>query len=53
MCPCNLTAGITALACLLAEGKSAEELALLGSVLTQLGDTLLTMSAQRALCEKK
>jgi len=37
----------------LAHGKSAAELALLGSVFTQLGDTLTTMSAQKSLMEEK
>ena len=37
----------------LACGKSAEELSLLGSAFTQLGDTLATMSAQKILIESK
>jgi len=37
----------------LACGKSAEELALLGSVFTLLGDTLAAMSAQKVLIEEK
>ena len=36
----------------LGHDKSAAELALLGSVFTQLGDTLTTMSAQKSLIEE-
>lgn len=49
---CELTAAITAIANALACGKSAEEIALLGTVFTQLGDTLQTISAQKNLCEQ-
>ena len=37
----------------LACGKSAAELAVLGAVFTQLGDTLATMSAQKLRVESK
>lgn len=53
MCPNQLAAAITALAAALAEGKRTEELSLLGAVFSQLGDTLSTMAAQKALCEKR
>ena len=56
MTPCALTAGITALANALAGCLCDEELNLLALVLTQLGDTLGTIAAQRACCrlrEKK
>lgn len=46
---CELTASVTALACRLSE----EELNLLGAVLTQLGDTLTTIAAQKAICCKR
>ena len=49
---CSLTAAITALANTIARGMSPEELALLGSILTQLADTLLTISARESLCGK-
>ena len=52
MNPCELTASITAEANAIARDLSNEELELLGAVLTQLADTLYTISAQRALCEK-
>ena len=48
---CNLTAAVTALANTIACGLKAEEIALLSSVLVQLGDTLATIAAHRALCE--
>lgn len=48
---CELTASITALANALACGLTADEIDLLGAVFTQLGDTLVTIAAQRSLCE--
>lgn len=53
MCPCDVTMGVAALAAAMAEGRSTQELSLLGAVLVQLGDTLATLAAQRALCETK
>lgn len=50
MTPCELTAGVTALANLLACRLGDAELNLLALVLTQLGDTLGTIAAQRACC---
>lgn len=50
---CNLTAAVTALANTLACGLKAEEIALLSSVLVQLGDTLATIAAHRVLCETR
>ena len=50
--PTQLAAGITALAAVLAEGKSPDEIALLGVAFAQLGDTLATISLQKAICEK-
>ena len=50
MGPCALTAGVTALANALACRLCDEELNLLALVLTQLGDTLGTIAAQRACC---
>lgn len=47
---CELTASITAAANLLASRLSDEELTLLGSILTQLADTLFTISAHRETC---
>ncbi len=49
MNPCELTASITALANLLACRLSDDELNLLGVALTQLADTLITLSTNRSL----
>ena len=53
MCPNDLAFSVTAFAAAIAEGKSAEELALLASILTQLGDTLTTLSLQNEICKQK
>ena len=50
---CELTVSVTALANVLAAGRSEEELSLLAAVLTQLGDTLATIAVQRSICGKK
>lgn len=48
---CELTASVTAIANALACKLSDDELTLLASVLVQLGDTLVTIVTQRAICE--
>ena len=48
---CELTASITAIANGIACKLNNEELTLLASVLVQLGDTLVTISTQRSICE--
>ena len=53
MTPCELTASLTALANALACRLTAEELTLLGVVLTQLGDTLATIAVGREACREK
>ena len=53
MSACELTAAVTAIANGLACRLNNEELTLLGSILVQLSDTLLTISAQRSICEGK
>lgn len=50
MNPCQLTVLITALANSLACRLDADEISLLGAVLTQLGDTLNTIATQKNLC---
>ncbi len=50
---CEFAASISAVACCIAKGKSAEEIALISSVFMQLGDTLETISAHQALCDEK
>ena len=51
MNPCELTASVTAAANALACRLSNDELTLLASVLVQLGDTLVTIVTQKAICE--
>ena len=48
---CALTASVTAVANLLASKLNNDELTLLASVLVQLGDTLVTIATQKAICE--
>lgn len=50
MNPCELTASITAVANALACRLSDDELNLLGVVLTQLGDTIITIATRRSIC---
>ena len=52
MHPCELTAAVTAIANALACRLTNEALGLLASVLVQLGDTLVTIVAQRAAFDK-
>jgi hypothetical protein len=47
---CELVLFISSLACCIAKDRTDEELALIGSIFSQLGDTLETISAQEALC---
>ena len=49
----ELTASITAIANALSCGLSASELALLAGIFVQIGDTLATIAAQKALCEEQ
>lgn len=51
MTPCELTASITALANTMARTMTADQLGLLGAMFTQLGDTLITLSTQKSLCQ--
>ena len=48
---CELTASVTALANTIACSLTTDELNLLGVILTQLGDTILTIATQRSLCK--
>ena len=50
MNPCELTACITAIANALARRLNDDELSLPGSILTQLGDTLITIATRRSIC---
>ena len=49
----ELTASVTAIANTIACKLTNDELLLLASVLVQLGDTLVTISTQRSICEGK
>jgi hypothetical protein len=49
----EITSALTALANAMACKLTDEELALLASVLVQLGDTLATIATTRAVCGKK
>ena len=51
MNPCEVTASITAIANSLACRLSTDELNLLGVILTQLGDTLLTIATHQSICK--
>ena len=50
MSPLELTSAVTALANALACRLTVDEMALLASLFTQLGDTLATIAAREALC---
>ncbi|MBQ5884912.1 MAG: hypothetical protein IIW79_00665 [Clostridia bacterium] len=50
---CEITASVTAIANAISCKLTDKELTLLASVLVQLGDTLVTIVSQRALCEKE
>lgn len=51
MTPCELTASITAIANILASNLSVNDLELLGAIFNQLGDTLITITTQKSICE--
>lgn len=51
---CELSIAITALANSIANSvDDNDQLSLLGAAISQLGDTLSTIAAQRSLCEKR
>lgn len=47
---CEITAAVTALANIISEQLDENQTALLSAVFVQLGDTLATISAQKAIC---
>lgn len=51
MNPCQLTASITAIANALSSRLSTDDTTILAAAFVQLGDTLATIAAQRAICE--
>ena len=52
MSPCEYSALITSIACIIAKDKCPEEIELIGATLTQLGDTLITMVTYENVCCK-
>ena len=48
---CELTASITGVANAIACKLSNDQMLLLASILVQLGDTLVTISTQKSICE--
>lgn len=50
--PCEAVTAITALSVAIAKGKSEDEIVLLGTYFTQLGDTLITLGTAQATCCK-
>ena len=52
MTSCALTTSVTALANAIACQLDNDQLALLSSVLVQLGDTLVIIATQRGLCQQ-
>ena len=50
---CELTASITALANTLTCNMTTDEMNLLGVILTQLGDTILTLATYKSICCEK
>ena len=49
---CELTASVTAIANAIACQLTVDQISLLGVVLTQLADTLLTIATQKSICCK-
>ena len=52
MNPCELTTGVTALANVLANSLTDDELELVAALFMQLGDTQATIAAQRSICSR-
>ena len=51
--PLAFTTAVNTLAAAVARNLNEDELALMAALLTQLGDTLATISVQRSICGKK
>lgn len=51
MCSKEFIFAVTALAAAIAENRTDDEIALLGALFTQLGDTLSTITAKDAICQ--
>lgn len=50
--PLALTTAVNSLAVAIAKQLNDEQLGLVGAILTQLGDTLETIAAQREICSR-
>lgn len=50
---CEITAAVTAVANFIACNFSSEQIEMLAAIFNQLGDTLITLNARQALCQKK
>lgn len=50
---CEISTAVTAIANILFKKLNDDEVALLGAILVQLGDTLETMSVQKEICQNK
>ena len=53
ICPEGLAASVTAAAAALSQGRSDDEISLLGALFTQLGDTLATIALARSINENQ
>ena len=52
MNPLELKASLTAIANAIASKRTVSEIAFIASIFVQIGDTLATIAAQKALCEE-
>jgi len=50
---CDLVASITAIACQISQGKSTDEIEFLAAILSQLGDTLVTIAINNSIIQSK
>lgn len=50
---CEISAAVTAIANVIFQKLNDDEVALLGAILVQLGDTLETMSVQKEICQNQ
>lgn len=50
---CEISAAVTAIANVIFKKLNDDEVALLGAILVQLGDTLETMSVQKEICQNQ
>lgn len=52
MCPDQLAFAVTAIAAAVSENRTPDEIAILGLIFTQLGDTLSTISFRKSMFKK-